>query len=146
MAKLVSSRVGMSVATQGALAPRAVTQPAPVSWKRFISFEYWFNAVGGASGLAVMGAWFLLGTALGYLIKRYAGYVVGVLIGVACVLAVGEYAGVISLHWDVIRDFVHIRSLHDFSVVGYKLYAECRLHASWYVSALIGFIIGHMIG
>jgi uncharacterized membrane protein (Fun14 family) len=119
---------------------------APLSWKRFLSVEYWFNAVGGVSGLFIIGAWLVLGAVLGYLIKRYVRFVIGVLIGVICVLAIGEYAGVVSIHWDVIRDCIHIRSVQDLSAVGSKLYSECRLHATWYVSALIGFTIGHMIG
>ncbi len=145
MAKLGTSRavVAMASKTAGVV---ETAQPQAITWKRFLTMEYWFAAVGGMSGLMSIGMGFCLGAACGYLMKRYVRDALGVLIGVACVLALGEYIGVVSIHWEVVRDFVHIRSLHDISVLGSKLYSECLLHARWYVSAIIGFILGHMIG
>jgi uncharacterized membrane protein (Fun14 family) len=144
MGKLTTARVDVAAVSKKAVGAAVATTPPP--HKNFLSIDYWFNAVGGTSGLIALSFWTFLGFVLGYLVKRYVRYVIGVVLGIVLVLAVGEYAGVISIHWDVIRDCVHIRSLEDVSMLAAKLYAECRLHIGWYVGAGIGFIVGHMIG
>lgn len=119
---------------------------AAKGWKLYMSADYWLALVGGTTGLTIMAAWFSAGVVIGYLVKRYVRSVILVLLGVVCVVAIGEYCGFVSVNWDAVRSFFQARSQDGFSNMGAQLYADFKLHALWYASGLVGFLLGHIIG
>jgi len=120
-----------------------ISSDQPSGWQQYLSGQYWLDKVGGTDGLVLLGCWFVLGLVSGYLVKRYSRLVLLVIAAVFTVGACAEYAGVISIHWEVVRGLLgdHAAGQSVYSVP--YLIGVVRENSGVVAVSLMGFIIGH---
>lgn len=126
--------------------PESAQPPMEQNWfdTMKIKLQQWFAKMNlSFDDLGYIAFAFVIGFATGFFLRKFGRALFILIIGALLVLALFNYFGVITVHWQAFQARLGITQWTDFRALGHIAWAWMTTHIAYVISGVIGFLIGH---